>query len=295
VARIAVIGVGGIGGVFGAVLHAAGHEVLFCSRRPFARLKIDSVVVPTDAAVMAITVPQGVPPDWTSAEWVFVAVKAHQTRSIGPWLARLVSADTRVVTLQNGLGRRADLVAADCHAEVVETVVYCGARSPAPGEVLHSGGLRLAVADSEAGRRLQRLFAATAATVVVTPDFVTAQWRKLMVNCVANGITALARRPLGVFTVPSAVHAARDLLVEGQLIAGANGARLTDADLDRILDDLGAAQARDVAPSMLQDRLAERPTEHDALYGAVVRAATQRGLSAPLHQLMMHLVACGDP
>jgi 2-dehydropantoate 2-reductase len=130
---------------------------------------------------------------------------------------------------------------------------------------------------------------------VLPPDFVTVQWRKLMVNCVANGITALARRPLGVFSRAAALHAARDLLVEAQAVASAYGASLADADLDRILGDLTAPQAADVAPSMLQDRLAERPTEHDALYGAVVRAAMERGLSAPLHQLMRCLVACGEP
>lgn len=294
-ARIAVVGVGGIGAVFGALLHAGCHDVLFCSRRPFARLHIDSAVVPMDVAVMTITDPQSVPPDWASVEWIFVAVKAHQTRSIGPWLERLVGAGTRVVALQNGLESRTELLAAGCRAEVVETVVYCGAQSPEPGRAEHSGGLDLAVAETPAGRDLQRLFAATPATIVLTRDFVTAQWRKLLVNCVANGITALARRPLGVFAVASAVQAARSLLLEGRLIAEAYGASLTNADLERILDELGAPQAADVAPSMLQDRLAGRPTEHDALYGAVVRAAGRRGLSAPLHQFMLKLVACGDP
>lgn len=70
---------------------------------------------------------------------------------------------------------------------------------------------------------------------------------------------------------------------------------MTNADLDRIVEDLGAPAASDVQPSMLQDRLAGRPTEYEALYGAVVRAADERGLPAPLHRLMFHLVAAGDP
>jgi 2-dehydropantoate 2-reductase len=116
-----------------------------------------------------------------------------------------------------------------------------------------------------------------------------------MVNCVANGIAALSRRPLGVFQRSDAIAAARDLLVEAQSIAGAYGAVLSRTDLDRIVEDLSAPAAAMVQPSMLQDRLVDRPTEHDALYGAVVRAAEQRGLAAPLHQLMRQLLACGDP
>lgn len=213
-ARIAVVGVGGIGAMFGGLLHGAGHDVLFCSRRPFATLQIDSSVAPMKAAVTVITDPQGVPPGWSAAEWVLVAVKRHQIPAVGPWLARLVGPDTRVVALQNGLGSGADLAAVGCRAEVMETVVYCGASSPEPGRVVHSGGLELVAAENEAGLAVQRLFARTPATVLLTPDLVTAQWRKLLVNCVANGITALARRPLGVFSRSDAIRAARDLLAE---------------------------------------------------------------------------------
>lgn len=294
-ARVAVVGVGGIGGVFGAQLYDAGHEVLFCSRRPFTHLHIESPVVPLDAPVTAIIDPQSVPADWPAADWVLVAVKAHQTASIRPWLARLARAGSRIAVLQNGLGREPDIVPAGCRAEVLETVVYCGARSPEPGRVVHSGGLHVIVADNEAGRELQRLFVATAASIEVTHDFVTAQWRKLMVNCAANGITALARRPLGVFARSEAVHAARALLVEAQAVATAQGADMSGADVENILEDLGAAAAGQVEPSMLQDRLAGRPTEYRALYGAVVDAATRCGLTAPLHQFMLQLVACGDP
>jgi 2-dehydropantoate 2-reductase len=294
-ARIAVVGVGGIGGVFGSLLHAAGHDVLFCSRRPFHTLRVESPVVPMELTVTSITDPGEVPSHWQEVDWVLVAVKAHQTRLIEGWIARLVAASTRMVTLQNGIESRANLLAAGCCAEVVETVVYCGAHSPEPGRVTHSGGLQLAVADNHAGRAVQELFAGTPATILTTPDFTTAQWRKLMVNCVANGIAALSRRPLGVFQRSDAIAAARDLLVEAQSIAGAYGAVLSRTDLDRIVEDLSAPAAAMVQPSMLQDRLVDRPTEHDALYGAVVRAAEQRGLAAPLHQLMRQLLACGDP
>jgi 2-dehydropantoate 2-reductase len=46
---------------------------------------------------------------------------------------------------------------------------------------------------------------------------------------------------------------------------------------------------------MLYDRRAGRPTEHDAIYGAVVRAARRLGLDAPLARAMQTLLAAGDP
>jgi 2-dehydropantoate 2-reductase len=295
VARIAVVGVGGIGGVFAAVLLTTGHEVLLCSRRPFARLRVESPVIPSDLVVRAYTNAREVPSDWQAAEWILVAVKAHQNHLIGAWLERLTDGATRVVALQNGLGTAPEVARAAGRAPVLHTVVYCGASSPEPGRVVHAGGLRLIAADTDTGRGLRELFTATPASVELTEDFVTAQWRKLMVNCAANGITALARRPLGVLSRPAAVAAARALLVEAQGVAAAHGASVSLADVEGILTDLVDPSAAAVEPSMLQDRLAGRPTEHGALYGAVADAAVRVGKTAPLHRLMQQLIDAGDP
>jgi len=294
-ARVAVVGIGGIGGVFAAVLIRAGHDVLLCSRRAFSCLQVQSPVIPSDTVVRALTTARDVPDDWPSSDWVLIAVKAHQTTTIQPWLERLVDPASRIVALQNGLGAAPELARAGSGAPVVDTVVYCGAVSPEPGRVVHSGGLRLIAADTAAGRDLRELLASTPMSVELTADFVTAQWRKLMLNCAANGITALTRRPLGVFSRPAALAGARALLIEAQQIAVALGAGVSLADVQSIIGDLAAATAATVEPSMLQDRLAGRPTEHHALYGAVVDAAARIGRTAPLHQLMQQLLAAGDP
>ena len=43
-------------------------------------------------------------------------------------------------------------------------------------------------------------------------------------------------------------------------------------------------------PSMLEDVLARRPTEVDAITGALVREAERLGVPAPLHSAMYRLV-----
>ena len=46
---------------------------------------------------------------------------------------------------------------------------------------------------------------------------------------------------------------------------------------------------------MLQDRRAGRATEHDALYGAIVRAGRRHGIPTPLCEVFDTLLAAGDP
>jgi 2-dehydropantoate 2-reductase len=46
---------------------------------------------------------------------------------------------------------------------------------------------------------------------------------------------------------------------------------------------------------MLADRLAGRPTEHDEITGAVVRAAKRHGLDVPLNRAMLALLMAATP
>ena len=47
--------------------------------------------------------------------------------------------------------------------------------------------------------------------------------------------------------------------------------------------------------SMLEDRLAGRPTEHEEITGAVVRAADRNGVAAPLNHALLALLAAASP
>lgn len=293
-ARIAVVGAGGIGAVFGGHWQLAGHDVLFCARRPFSRLVVESRSAPVDTVVSCVTDPSAVPVGRCPADWVFVAVKAQQTPAIRPWLDRLVGARTKVVALQNGLDSAQALGDLVGGSPVLDSVVYCGAQLIGPGRVRHGGGLDIVVRAGEQAEELRALSPDGPVTIRPSHDFVTDKWRKVLVNSAANGTTALTRRTMGVFGDEAGLRVAVALLAEGVDVARAHGARLEPADTARILADLGRPEAASVAPSMLQDRLAGRPTESDAIYGAVTRAAARVGLAAPLHRFVHDLLAAGD-
>ena len=282
--RCAVVGAGGIGAFFGAQVPPARGQVAYCARRPFTRLRVESEIGPFDAPVHCLTDPHSVPADWQGLDWVFVAVKAQHTRSAEPWLARLCSPSSRVVSLQNGIEQREVLTPLIRDARLLETAVYCGAELREPGLVHQRGGARIVAEDVPLAAELAELFAGTAVVVERSPDFRTEAWRKLMVNAAANGLTALTRRRMGVLQVPEVAELARAVMTEILPLARADGARLTSEDVDGLLATLQAPGSVEATTSMYQDRLAGRPTEHEAIYGAVVRRAERLGLDAPLHR-----------
>lgn len=293
-ARIAVVGPGSVGTFFAAHLAAAGRLVTACARRPFTEYVVESPEAPTRGPAHVVTDPALLTEREAPAEVVLLCVKSHHTAGAAPWLERLCDRGTTLVTVQNGT-EGAERAAPFAHgAEVVPAVVYCGAELVAPGHIRHYARGILLVPDTPSAHRVTPLFAGTRAQWRPTPAYVTEAWRKIGINTVANGITALTRRRMDVLHRPDVVEVARRLLHEAWAVAAAEGAALTPEDADAFVDGL-ARMPGEGGTSMLYDRLAGRPTEHDALYGAVVRAGRRHGISTPTQETVQALIAAGDP
>jgi 2-dehydropantoate 2-reductase len=303
--RIAVVGVGAVAGYFTSQLMSVGHEVTCCVRRPFTELVVhDSAggaaeavrstpTVVIDPADLAGPAYRG-PADRGPADWVLVGVKAHQTLGATAWLDVLCGPGTVVVALQNGVEAAQRLAPLVHGAEVIPAVVYCGAELIAPGEIIHRTNRTLVVPDVPSAHALAALFADSQARIDVRADWATAAWEKLCGNAMANGITALTGQRSRVFARPEAARAGRAIALEVTQVAAAEGVTVPAELADLVIGALAAGPV-DGGTSMLYDRLASRPLEHDAIYGAVVRAGQRHGVPTPVCQLLDDLLACaGD-
>src|ERR1700728_741610 len=97
---VAVIGLGGIGGVAAACLIAAGrYDLIACVRAPIERLTLDAPDGKIELPLNALTDPAQAKP----VDWVLLCTKTHATASTAPWLKQLCTPGTRVAVLQNGI------------------------------------------------------------------------------------------------------------------------------------------------------------------------------------------------
>lgn len=291
--RIAVVGPGAVGSFLAAHLVTAGRDVVACARRPFERFVVESAesaAFATDVPARVVTDPAGATP----VDLVLVCVKVTQTPAIGPWLQALCGPGTVTVSVQNGLESPALVQALLPVGSVVPSVVYCGVQLVAPGHVRHTTSARLVVPAIPDAEVVSRAFAGSVVAVQPVADFATEVWRKLGVNVAVNGITALTNRTTDVFGRPAVADLARDLLRECWRVARLDGAALDDAAADATVAGL-SARPIGAGTSMLYDRRAGVPTEHDAIYGAVLRAAARLGSDAPLIRAVDTLLDAGDP
>lgn len=289
--RVAVIGAGAIGGVLAQAACQAGHEVTVCARTPVPALSVerDGVVADVPARVIADPCSLTGP-----AQWVLLATKGYQTAGTEPWLRRLAGPDTAVVVVQNGVEHAGRLPAPAMPGPVLPALAYIAARRAGPGRVIHISGDRLVVPGGAAADAFAALLAGGPVRVESSPDFLTAAWQKLLTNVAANPVTALTGRTLDVLGSPGIPWLVRGLLGEAVAAGSAAGARLSGADVAATLE-FYATFRPDAGTSMLEDRLAGRPTEHEEITGAVVRTADRYGLDVPLNRAVLALLSAASP
>lgn len=292
-ATVAVIGLGSIGGVAAGCLAAAGrHDVIACVRRPLERLIVERPEGALEVALDARTDPAQVGP----ADWVLLCTKAHETPSAAAWLQRLCAPATRVAVMQNGIDHAARVASFIDGARAVPVVVYYNSEKLGPGHVRMSrvAAHDLLVSDDEDGRAFAQLFAGTSLSVQASADLRTLAWRKLLLNAVANPISALTLQRQAVFQRDDVHALSLAVLEEAIAVARADGARLAEDEAARVIAAL-LTIGPELGSSMYFDRLAGRPLEIEALSGAIVAAGERHGIATPLNRaLLVMLRAVSD-
>jgi 2-dehydropantoate 2-reductase len=282
---VAVVGLGAVGGGAAGNLAAAGrHDVFVCTRQPVERFTLERAEGAIEPPLRSLTDPAQAKP----VDWVLLCTKTHQTASAAPWLARLCGAQTHVAVMQNGIDHAARVAPLAGGATVVPVLVYYNGERLGPHRVrFRRAGPH--VADDAPGRAFVDVFEGTPLRIIRTADFATLAWRKLLINAVANPITALTLQRQAVLRRPEVRELCHGILDEAIAAARAEGVRLaedeTAATMARLLDFSG-----ELGTSMYFDRLAGRPLEVEALTGVIVAAGERHGMAMPLNRALLTLL-----
>src|SRR5689334_5985344 len=206
VMKIAVMGSGGIGGYFGALLARAEQDVTFIARGAHLRairargLRIDGadlsfMIAPANAT----DAPEEVGP----VDLVLLCVKTYDLPAALEQMRPMVSPQTMVLTLQNGFEAPELAAAAFGRAAVLPGVVYCEVAVKEPGVIFQGAPIRRIVLGEFGGEPSARArfvadaFAAAGVDVTLSENVLGAVWTKFCFICAMSGVTTLTRQPLG--------------------------------------------------------------------------------------------------
>ena len=289
--RIAIFGTGGAGGYFGAKLARAGEEVVFIARGEHLRaIREEGLRLETPAGeIVARSEATDDPARAGAVDAVLVGVKTWQLKEAARAMLPMLTPQTSVVPLQNGVEAAAELAAVLGAGRVLAGLCGTVSRVTAPGRVLSIGEtnfIKFGEPDDRRSERVERLrqtFERAGVRAEVPPNIQTALWEKFIFIASIAASCGLARSPIGpVREAPLGRRLLQRAVQEVVEVATARGIPLATDEVARVIGAIDALPPG-TKPSFLLDVEAGGATELDILSGAVSRYAEELRVSTPIH------------
>ena len=289
--KIAVAGIGAVGGYFGGRLAAAGVDTVFIARGATLQalrsrgLHVDSINGDFSVDDAHAT---DKPSEVGVVDAVLFATKAWQTPDAAEQARPMIGPQTLAVPLQNGMDGPDQLARAFGGEHALGGLCGIVAFSVAPAHIRHVGidpFLMFGELDnskSERVQRLQKVFIDAGIKADIPQDIHRAMWSKFLFIAPMSAIGALTRVPVGVWrTIPETRDIAVRALREMVAIAAARGVDVGADAVDRTLERYDGMPP-DSTSSLQRDVMEGKPSELEAQAGAIVRMGREAGVQTPV-------------
>lgn len=202
---------------------------------------------------------------------------------------------TIALTLQNGMGNM-DTIASQIGAKnVIGGTTAHGATMLSPGKIRHAGVGKTIIGElsgvkSKRIHEIAKVFMAAGLEVEVSENVLGLVWDKLLVNVGINALTGITKLTNGeLLAYPGIEEILEEAVKEGVAVANAKGVVLDFTDPVEHTKEVCKATAANKS-SMLQDLLNHKGTEIDMINGAVVREGKSIGVATPVNQVLCGLI-----
>jgi 2-dehydropantoate 2-reductase len=289
--KILIMGTGGVGGYYGALLAQQGNEVTFIARGAHLYairhegLKVKSVhgdftVFPAKATED----PAKVEP----VDLILFCVKTYNTDEAAEAIRPTVGPQTTVLSLQNGIdaAERIGKVVGEEH--VIGGATWLSSAVESPGVIKQiSQFRRIALGELHRGRseRIQSIYEVlnqTGITVEISEDIQKVLWTKLVFITAVSSIGSLTRLPMGDYrSIPETRGLLTSIMQEVESLARAQGIRL-DRDVVQDWLEFIDNSAPHIKPSMQLDVESGHRTEIESMIGVVGRRGRELGVPTPV-------------
>ena len=230
-----------------------------------------------------------------SAELVIIAVKSYDTKEAISASKPLISDDTSVLTLQNGLGNIEIISEAVGQEKVIGGVTNLGATLLEAGKVRHAGKGETIIGRIDGKipvqmRQIREIFNACGLETRISKDIKGILWSKLIINVGINALTALTRLRNGkLIEFEGTRKILREAVTEAVRISKRKRIKLIYDDPLAKVEAVCEATSENIS-SMLQDVLRKKRTEIDFINGVIVRQGQELGIPVPANLMLVDLV-----
>jgi 2-dehydropantoate 2-reductase len=230
-----------------------------------------------------------------NADLIIICVKSYHTKEAIKSITGIVGENTRVLTLQNGIGNIEIISEVVGQDKVIGGVTNLGATLLNIGHVKYAGKGETVIGRMDAKissemRYLREIFNKVGLEMRISRDIKGLLWSKLIINVGINALTAITRLNNGRLIEFEGTHRIlKEAVTEATRIAKRKRIKLIYDDPLAKVEAVCEATAANIS-SMLQDVLKKKRTEIDFINGVIVRQGQELGIPVPINSMLVDLV-----
>lgn len=283
---------------YGGLLQRGGNEVHFLLRSDYDAIMRDGLTVHSINGDFRLPDVNGHKntAEIGPVDLVLVGLKTFANQQLGELIWPLLSENTQILTLQNGLGNEdylADLFGAE---RIIGGVAFLCSNRGEPGHIHHTAAGRIIIGeyknvDQARLELLTECFRSAGIDCKATNDLKKTRWEKLVWNIPYNGLCALMQQTVDLLMkVPSTRALVRNLMIEVIIAANAQGLTksIPESYADSMLDFTDGMGV--YKPSMQIDREEGRELEIQAIFRAPLDYGRQQGVNMPRVEMLTTLL-----
>ena len=295
--RIAVIGAGAMGSIYGGHLSLHNDVYLVDTNQAIVdHINQNGLIVQENGSDViyhptAVTSTEGLEP----MDLIILFVKSLFSRAALSNNKHLIGPNTYLMTLQNGSGHEDILAEFVPESRIIIGTTEDNGAMLAPGHARRGGtgktNVGMLVEDTEGFLpKVKEVFDACGFQCKIHENIQQLIWNKLFTNVSLSVVTGVLQVPIGFIAANEhAWNITKQLIHEA--VAVAHGLGL-EADEEKIVEEvrLVSVNSPEGITSICADLRAGRKTEVNTISGSVVRASKKCGVPAPTHEMMVEMV-----
>ena len=301
--KVAIIGSGAMGSLFGGILSRYGTEVVLYD---INTAHIDAITrdglrieeASTGESVLVNPAASTDPASVAGADFLVVFVKSTATEAVASQFLPYTGPETIIITLQNGVGNEDILRSVFGEERCAAGVTSQGATFLGPGSIRHAGNgptyLCMSNKDNSKIKPFVEILNKCGFDTHLEENIENLIWSKLIINVGINALTALTGLPNGGLLDYKAIREIMaDLVKEALEVVKAKGINLSYGDPLKTVYEVAERTGKNRS-SMLQDFDRKSQTEIDFINYAIVKEAEKLNILVPVNRTIAGLVKTLD-
>lgn len=296
--KIVIVGPGAMGLLFSALLSKSKEEIWLLDKNKERAekinkegIQIEGVSGKWNAKVKASTEPKEI----NNPDLIIISTKSYDTKSAITLVKPIISQNSNILTLQNGIGNIEIISEVAGPDNVIGGITNMGGTLIGQNRLRHAGYGETIIGKADgstppAMRQIRELFNKCKLDIKVSRDIKSILWSKLVINAGINALGALTRLQNGkLVEFDGTRRIMRDAVTEAVKVIKRKRIKLIYDDPLAKVEAVCEATSSN-ACSMLQDILHSKRTEIDFLNGVIVRLGQELGIPVPVNNILVNLI-----